>query len=139
MRNVRLSGGNERDDSWDQTDPGSGHWSPHLRARATGARYSPASSKIRRYPPERVARGLAPPRRLLATTSVTMTILTVARADAVAAVSREVARLACEGEAGALALLPAAVWLAMRPYGLLSLRGRPLSPAARAICDALRG
>jgi hypothetical protein len=28
---------------------------------------------------------------------------------------------------------------AMPTYGLLSLRSRPLSPAARAICDALRG
>ena len=86
-----------------------------------------------------VEAGLTPPRRLLATTSLTMTILTVARTDAVAAVSREVARFACEGEAGALAVLPAAVRLSMPPYGLLSLRGRPLSPAARAVCDVLRG
>jgi len=34
---------------------------------------------------------------------------------------------------------PAAVRLSMPPYGLLSLRGRPLSPAARAVCDVLRG
>jgi DNA-binding transcriptional LysR family regulator len=86
-----------------------------------------------------VEAGLAPPRRLLATTSLTMTILTVARTDAGAAVSREVARFAGEGTgAGALAVLPAAVRLTMPPYGLLSLRGRTLSPAARAVCDVLR-
>lgn len=80
---------------------------------------------------------LTPPRRLLATTSLTMTLMTVARTDAVAAVSREVARFACERD-GALSVLPASFSLVMQPYGLLSLRGRPLSPAARTVCETLR-
>jgi molybdate transport repressor ModE-like protein len=80
---------------------------------------------------------LTPPRRLLATTSLTMTLMTVARTDAVAAVSRAVARFACERD-GALSVLAASFRIAMQPYGLLSLRGRPLSPAARTVCETLR-
>ena len=80
---------------------------------------------------------LTPPRRLLATTSLTMTLMTVARTDAVAAVSQAVARFACERD-GALRVLPASFRLVMQPYGLLTLRGRPLSPAARTVCETLR-
>jgi molybdate transport repressor ModE-like protein len=80
---------------------------------------------------------LTPPRRLLATTSLTMTLMIVARTDAVAAVSRAIARFACEGD-GALCVLAPSFPLAMQPYGLLSLRGRALSPAAKRVCETLR-
>ncbi len=82
---------------------------------------------------------LPPPRRLLATTSLTMTLMTVAEADAVAAVSRPVARFACESLAGGtLSVLPTAFPLVVQPFGLISARKRPLSPAARTVYEAIR-
>ncbi len=82
---------------------------------------------------------LEPPRRILATTSLTMTLMTVARADAVAAVSHEVARFACDDMApGALTVLPAGFPLVVQPYSLVLARGRPLSPAARTVYDTMR-
>lgn len=80
---------------------------------------------------------LSPPRRILATTSLTMTLMTVARADAVAAVSHEVARFAC-GDL-ALAELPTPAPLVVQPYSLVTARKRPLSPAARTVYEAVRG
>jgi DNA-binding transcriptional LysR family regulator len=82
---------------------------------------------------------LAPPRRVLATTSLTMTLMTVARADAVAAVSHEVARFACgEFASGALVVLPTDFPLAVQPYSLVLARNRPLSPAARTVYETMR-
>jgi DNA-binding transcriptional LysR family regulator len=82
---------------------------------------------------------LSPPRRILATTSLTMTLMTVARADAVAAVSHEVARFACDSlSPGALTVLPAAFPLVVQPYSLVRARKRPLSPAARTVYEAVR-
>jgi DNA-binding transcriptional LysR family regulator len=85
-----------------------------------------------------LAANLAPPRRLLATTSLTMTMMTVARADAIAAVSLEVARFVCDAAApGALAVLPTAFALVVQPFSLVSARSRPLSPAARAVYETI--
>lgn len=82
---------------------------------------------------------LQPPRRILATTSLTMTLMTVARADAVAAVSHEVARFACGDLAsGALAVLPVSFPLVVQPYSLVLARNRPLSPAARTVYETVR-
>ena len=68
-----------------------------------------------------------------------MTLMTVARADAVAAVSHEVARFACEdGSPGALTMLPAGFPLVVQPYSLVLARKRPLSPAARTVYEAVR-
>jgi DNA-binding transcriptional LysR family regulator len=86
-----------------------------------------------------LAANLPPPRRLLATTSLTMTMMTVARADAIAAVSNEVARFVCEAAApGALTVLPTAFALVVQPFSLVSARSRPLSPAARTVYDTIR-
>ena len=79
---------------------------------------------------------LSPPRRILATTSLTMTLMTVARAEAVAAVSHEVARFACTELA--LVELPTAAPLVVQPYSLVLARKRPLSPAARTVYEAVR-
>jgi DNA-binding transcriptional LysR family regulator len=82
---------------------------------------------------------LPPPRRLLATTSLTMTIMTVARSDAIAPVSHEVARFACDDLApGALSTLPTDFPLVVQPYSLICARKRPLTPAARTVHDAIR-
>jgi DNA-binding transcriptional LysR family regulator len=82
---------------------------------------------------------LSPPRRILATTSLTMTLMTVARADAVAAVSLEVARFACGDMAlGALVMLPTGFPLVVQPYSLVLARNRPLSPAVRTVYETVR-
>ena len=81
---------------------------------------------------------LTPPRRILATTSLTMTLMTVARADAVAAVSHEVARFACGDLSGALVVLPTDFTLVAQPYSLVLARNRPLSPAARTVYETVR-
>ena len=80
-----------------------------------------------------------PPRGVLATTSLTLTLMTLARTDAVAALSHEVARFACdEMNPGALAMLPTAFAFVVQPYSLISPRRRPLSPAARTVFETIR-
>jgi DNA-binding transcriptional LysR family regulator len=82
---------------------------------------------------------LPPPRRILATTSLTLTMMTVARGRAIAAMSHEVARFACEGiTPGALAILPTAFDFIVQPYSLISPRSRPLSPAARTVYETIQ-
>ena len=82
---------------------------------------------------------LPPPRHILATTSLTLTMMTVARGDAIAALSHEVARFASEGLGpGALAMLPTRFPLVVQPYSLIRARRRPLSPAALTVYEAIR-
>ena len=82
---------------------------------------------------------LPPPRRILATTSLTLTMMTVARGRAIAAMSHEVARFACEGIApGALAILPTAFDFIVQPYSLISPRSRPLSLVARTVYETIQ-
>jgi DNA-binding transcriptional LysR family regulator len=82
---------------------------------------------------------LPPPRRLVATTSLMMAMMTVARSDAIAPLSHEVARFACGDLApGALTLLATDFPLVVQPYSLVSARKRPLSPAARTVYEAIR-
>jgi DNA-binding transcriptional LysR family regulator len=82
---------------------------------------------------------LPPPRRLVATTSLMMAMMTVARSDAIAPLSHEVARFACGDLApGALTLLATDFPLVVQPYSLVSARKRPLSPAGRIVYEAIR-
>ena len=82
---------------------------------------------------------LPSPRRILATTSLTMTMMTVARTEAIGAMSQEASRFACESVTpGALAILPTAFAFVVQPYNLISPRRRPLSPAARIVYEAIR-
>ncbi len=87
-----------------------------------------------------LAANLVAPRRILSTTSLTMTMMTVARSDAIAPVSHEVARFACGDLAsGRLTVLKTAFPLVVQPYSLISARRRPLSPAAATVYQTLRG
>jgi molybdate transport repressor ModE-like protein len=86
-----------------------------------------------------LAANLPPPRRLVATTSLTMTMMTVARSDAIAPLSHEVARFACGDLApGALTQLATDFPLVVQPYSLVRVSKRPLSPAARTVYEAIR-
>jgi DNA-binding transcriptional LysR family regulator len=83
---------------------------------------------------------LETPRRILATTSLTLTMMTVARGQAIAAISDEVARFVCEDATpGALAILPTAFGFVVQPYSLVRPKRRPLSPAARTVYETIRG
>ncbi|HEY1944655.1 MAG TPA: LysR family transcriptional regulator [Roseiarcus sp.] len=85
------------------------------------------------------AANAATPDRLVNTTSFFLTMMLVARSDAIAPLSVEAARFACqEGAPGALALLPTDFAIVVQPYSLIALRGRPLSPAAQTVFDIIR-
>jgi DNA-binding transcriptional LysR family regulator len=81
----------------------------------------------------------APPSRFLNTTSLFLTMMLVARSDAIAPVSVEAANFACQESApGALAVLPTDFPIIVQPYSLIALRHRPLSPAARTVYEIIR-
>lgn len=86
-----------------------------------------------------LAANVTPPERYLNTTSLTLSMMVVARSDAIAAISVEAARFACEGVApGALTLLPTAFPIVVQPYSLISIRNRLLSPAAQMVYELIR-
>ena len=81
----------------------------------------------------------ATPERFLNTTSIFLTMMLVARSDAITPLSVEAARFACqEGAPGALAILPTDFPIVVQPYSLIALRHRALSPAARTVYDIIR-
>ena len=85
------------------------------------------------------AANAAAPDRLVNTTSLFLTMMLVARSEAIAPVSVEAANFVCRGDGpGALALLPTSFPIVVQPYSLIALRGRPLSPAAQTVYDILR-
>ena len=86
-----------------------------------------------------VAAHLEAPRCPIATTSITLSLMIAARSDAIAVLSVGAANFATEmGLAGGLAILPTDVSIVVKPYSLITLRDRPLSPAARAVYDIIR-
>ena len=86
-----------------------------------------------------LAANVTPPERYLNTTSLTLSMMLVARSDAIAAISVEAARFACEGVApGALTLLPTTFPIVVQPYSLITMRNRPLSPAAQMVYEIIR-
>ena len=82
---------------------------------------------------------VAPPERYINTTSMTLTMMLVARSDAIAALSVEAARFACDGVSpGALTLLPTPFPIVVQPYSLITMRNRLLSPAAQTVYEVIR-
>jgi DNA-binding transcriptional LysR family regulator len=82
---------------------------------------------------------VAPPERSLNTTSLTLAMMIAARSDAIAPLSVEAAKFACDAVApGALAILPTRFSIVVQPYSLIVLRGRPLSPAAQAVYEVVK-
>jgi DNA-binding transcriptional LysR family regulator len=82
-------------------------------------------------------RNIALPDRVLHTSSVLLTLLMVAQSDAVAPISVAVARFiqSREGLAGGIEILPLDEGLEVRPFSLIMVKGRTLSPAARTLHD----
>ena len=77
------------------------------------------------------------PDRILNTSSLLLTLVMVAQSDAIAPVSVQVARFiqSPEGLAGAIEVVPIEFDIEVRPYSLITVRNRALSPAARMLYD----
>ncbi|OQM73661.1 LysR family transcriptional regulator [Manganibacter manganicus] len=82
-------------------------------------------------------RNIALPERVLNTSSLLLTLVMVAQSDAIAPVSIQVARFiqSPEGLMGAIDILPTEVDIEIRPYSLITVKNRALSPAARMLRD----
>ncbi|WP_315918582.1 LysR family transcriptional regulator [Mesorhizobium sp. SP-1A] len=82
-------------------------------------------------------RNIALPERILNTSSLLLTLVMVAQSDAIAPVSVQVARFiqSPEGLAGAIDVVPTEFDIEVRPYSLITIRNRVLSPAARMLYD----
>ena len=84
------------------------------------------------------AADLAPPTRVLDTTSVVLTLAAVTRGDAIAVLSASVgALLGPHGPVRRLPPLADAPRIAVEPFGLIHQRDRPFSPAARLVFSAV--
>ncbi|KQV38199.1 MULTISPECIES: LysR family transcriptional regulator [unclassified Rhizobium] len=83
--------------------------------------------------------GIPLPATIINTSSIILTISIVRNTNAVAAVARDVATLISDNgtEAGAIRILPATFGISMRPYGLITARGRDLPPSARLLYDLI--
>jgi molybdate transport repressor ModE-like protein len=86
-----------------------------------------------------LAAGIEPPRCLVTTTSITLSLMMSARSDAIAPIALGAAKFATErSNADGLAILPTDFSIVVKPYSLIRLRDRPLSPAASAVYDVIR-
>lgn len=86
-----------------------------------------------------IARGAAAPNCRLSTASLLVTLALVTRSNAIAPWAAEVARL-LTGQGGlgrAVAVLPIDFVVEVKPYSLIRTRGKPLSPSAGLLYDAL--
>ena len=84
-----------------------------------------------------VRRDVDLPERVLYTSSLLLTLVMVARSDAIAAVSVEVARFINRELAGGIEVLPLDVDIEVQPYSLITARNRTLTPAAQTLYDAI--
>lgn len=83
-----------------------------------------------------LALGLPQPRLRVATASFMLTLALLQRSDAVAAVSRSIAR---QFQGLGLAILPFDLGAAVEPYGMLARQRVALTPAARRLAEAIGG
>lgn len=79
------------------------------------------------------------PERVLNTGSVMLTLVMVARSDAIAPVSVEVGQFlgGADGLAGAIDILPIDFDIVVTPYSMIMVRDRALSPAARLVYEEI--
>jgi DNA-binding transcriptional LysR family regulator len=84
-----------------------------------------------------LARGMSLPRKVLNTSSFLMTIVTVNQTNAIAPISTSVARFFSSesGMGGAIAELDVGLPLQVQPYALITMAGRELTPAAKAVYE----
>jgi DNA-binding transcriptional LysR family regulator len=80
-----------------------------------------------------LARNAPLPERILNTSSLLLTLVVVAQSDAITPVSLEVATFIKGGISGAIEILPVDFEIIVQPYSLITVKNRPLSPAARTL------
>ncbi len=87
-----------------------------------------------------LAENVAMPERLSNTTSLLLTMIMVAKSDAIAPISVEAAKFfsAQRGAAGAIEILPTNFEIVVQPYSLIKVRNRAMSPAAQSVYDFVR-
>lgn len=96
----------------------------------------PAGSLLRRVLESHfLRRNIAPPGRVLNTSSLMLTLVLVAGSDSIAPVATEMANFICDskGLAGAFDIVPIDFDLEVQPYSLITAASRGLSPAAREL------
>jgi DNA-binding transcriptional LysR family regulator len=102
--------------------------------------FQPAGSLLRRTLEGQFLRhGVPLPERVLNTGSLLLTLVMVARSDAIAPISVEVAQFIRDddGLAGAIDIVPIDFDIEVQPYSLIMARNRLLSPAAEALYDLI--
>jgi DNA-binding transcriptional LysR family regulator len=84
-----------------------------------------------------LARGMSLPRKVLNTSSFLMTIVTVNQTNAIAPIATSVARFfsSQSGMGSAIAELAVDLPLEVEPYALITMAGRELTPAAKAMYE----
>lgn len=98
----------------------------------------PAGSLLRRSVEQHFTRrNIPPPERVLNTSSLLLTLVMVAKSDAIGAVSMEVARFIRHDLGGDIDVLPLPFGIEVQPYSLITARNRVLSPAAQMLHDAI--
>jgi DNA-binding transcriptional LysR family regulator len=87
-----------------------------------------------------MAQNLPPPARLATTSSLTLTMILVAKSQAIAPISVEAARFfsARRDASGPIAILATEFQIVVQPYSLIKVRNRPMSPAAQLVFDFIR-
>lgn len=100
----------------------------------------PSGALLRRTVEQHFVRRDTPlPDRILNTSSMLLTLVMVARSDAIGTVSLDVARF-LRSQAGlnaALEILPLDFEIEVQPYSLITVANRTLSPAAKLLYDAI--
>ncbi|MBS9402372.1 LysR family transcriptional regulator [Halomonas sp. TRM85114] len=80
--------------------------------------------------------GVVPPRQIIDTPDVMVSLALVDKSDTLTVTTREVAQLLCSPQR--FHMLPFSETLSVQPYGLVSLRDKRLSPGAGALMTTLR-
>jgi DNA-binding transcriptional LysR family regulator len=86
------------------------------------------------------AKNLSPPQRLSNTSSLLLTMIMVAKSDAIAPISVEAAKFvaAQRSASGGVEILPTQFEIIVQPYSLIKVRNREISPAAQSVYDFVR-
>jgi DNA-binding transcriptional LysR family regulator len=83
-----------------------------------------------------LSQGLRPPKNVTEATSLVVVICLLQMSDMVVSLPEEAVRTFCK--AGLLTVLPIKLAVRMESYGIITRRGRPLSPGAQMLLDSLQ-
>jgi len=78
------------------------------------------------------------PDRLSNTTSLLLTMIMVAKSNAIAPISVEAAKFMAQSPNGQVEILPTQRLIVVQPYSLIAVRNRAMSPAAQSVYEFIR-